>query len=278
MTFPRMITSYIICTTPRSGSTLLCQLLASTKRTGNPDSFYHQTKFMCEWAAEWNLPDADMISKNDFEVAYLAAAVEAGKAGTEIFGLRLQQKYLGLLSETLDRIYPRLPSDSHRFRKAFGEVLYIHLARTDKVAQAVSLVKAKQSGLWHLNADGTELEQLAAPQELRYDFDSIHREIEALKRQDGSWVEWFDKHQISPLRVLYEVFADHPAETLINICRALGVEPPEGGAIRPSLAKLSDAVSLEWMRRYKADLMDIGRSGDQADRWLVCLVRACLGP
>jgi trehalose 2-sulfotransferase len=253
-----MITSYIICTTPRSGSTLLCKLLASTKRTGSPNSFYHRAEFMHEWATEWHLPDASMVPKNDFEVAYLAAAVRAGKAGTEIFGLRLQKAYVTLLSDTLDRIFPGLPSDAHRFKQAFGEILYIHLTRVDKVAQAVSLVKAKQSGLWHLNADGTELERLTVPQEPRYDFGSIHREAVALERDDGAWVEWFDRHGISPLEIRYEAFAEHPARTLIDICKALGKEPPEAGLITPSLAKLSDAVSLEWIRRYKADLTQLG--------------------
>jgi trehalose 2-sulfotransferase len=254
-----MIASYIICTTPRSGSTLLCRLLASTGRTGNPDSFYHRAEFMRDWAAEWGLPDAGTISKNDFDRAYLAAAVKAGKAGTTIFGLRVQQEYLRLLSETLDRIYPGLPSDTHRFERAFGEILYLHLTRADKVAQAVSLVKAEQSGLWHLNADGTELERLAAPQGSAYDFKSIHREVIALARADDAWVEWFDSHQITPLHISYEGFADHPARTLIDICKTLAIEPPELGTIKPGLAKLSDEVSLEWIRRYKVDLIESGR-------------------
>lgn len=156
---------------------------------------------MREWSAAWDLPDPDMVSKEDFEVAYLAAAVKAGKARTEIFGMRLQKACLGLLSDLLDRIFHGLPSDAHRFKPAFGEILYIHLTRADKVAQAVSLVKAEQSGLWHLNADRTEFERVAAPQEPRYDFDSVHREVVALERDEGAWVEWFDRHAISPLRI-----------------------------------------------------------------------------
>ena len=251
-----MITSYIICTTPRSGSTLLCRLLASTGSTGNPDSYYHRAEFMRDWAAKWGLPDADMVPKHDFDTAYLRAAVKAGKAGTGIFGLRLQQAYLTLLSETLDRLYPGLTSDAHRFESAFGKILYLHLARSDKVAQAVSLVKAQQTGLWHLNADGTELERLGAPKEPAYDFESIHREVIALERADDAWRKWFDYHQIAPLRISYEAFADHPAETLVDICRTLGSDPPEAGTIMPSLTRLSDAVSLEWVRHYKADLAE----------------------
>ena len=95
---------------------------------------------MLEWAAEWNLPDAKMVPEKDFDIAYLAAAVKAGKAGTEIFGIRLQQEYLKLLSDTLDRIFPGLLSDTGRFKIAFVSILYIHLTRADKAAQAISLV------------------------------------------------------------------------------------------------------------------------------------------
>lgn len=209
---------------------------------------------MHDWAARWGLPDTGTLSKTAFNAAYLRAAVKAGKAGTGIFGLRLQQAYLPLLSETLDRLYPGLPSDRHRFESAFGEILYLHLSRSDKVAQAVSCVKAEQTGLWHLNADGTELERQRPPQAPVYDFESIHQNVIALQRAEDAWREWFDDQQIEPLRISYEAFADHPVETLIDICMALGSDPPEAGTVRPDLARLSDAVSREWVCRYKADL------------------------
>lgn len=253
-----MIKSYIICTTPRSGSTLLCKLLASTGRTGNPDSFYHRAEFMREWAAEWGLPDSDKVPSIACDSAYLAAAITAGKAGTDIFGLRLQHDYLGLLSDTLGRLYPGLLSDTARFARAFGDVLYIHLTRADKVAQAVSLVKAEQNGLWHVNADGTELERLAPPRQPFYSFAAIHREVLALARDDAAWDTWFDHHHIRPWRIEYERFANHPAETIIGICDALGVEPPEAAMITPPLARLSDDISLDWARRYRDDLAESG--------------------
>jgi LPS sulfotransferase NodH len=217
---------------------------------------------MREWAAEWGLPEANMVSKNEFDGAYLTAAVKAGQAGTGVFGLRLQFEYLRLLSETLDRLYPGLLSDTSRFERAFGKLLYFHLSRGDKVAQAVSLVKAEQSGLWHLNMDGTELERLAAPQEPHYDFAAIHREVISLEQADHAWIEWFTRHQIDPVRLSYEVFADHPAETVIEICKALGTEPPAAETIKPHLAKLSDAMSLEWIHRYNADLIGMSRGAN----------------
>jgi LPS sulfotransferase NodH len=193
------------------------------------------------------------VSKKSFDIAYLAATIQAGKGGTKIFGLRLQREYLYLLSEILDRIFPGCPSDACRFERAFGNVLYIHLTRADKVAQAVSLVKAKQSGLWHMAPDGTEIERLSAPQNPHYDFDQIHKEVSALRAQDAGWNDWFGHQEISPMRVDYEALAADPTKALIDICKALGVEAPEVRSIRPALAKLSDKLSLEWIRRYLAD-------------------------
>jgi LPS sulfotransferase NodH len=172
---------------------------------------------MREWAAEWGLPDAGTVSGIDFDRAYLAATLRAGEAGTGIFGLRLQQDYLRVLSETLDRIYPGLPSDPDRFARAFGTIAYLHLVRADKVAQAVSLVKAEQSGLWHRNADGSDYERLGPPREPTYDFNAIHREVAELERADRAWVEWFDRHRISPVGLSYEALAEHPAETVAQI-------------------------------------------------------------
>jgi trehalose 2-sulfotransferase len=250
---PTMINSYIICSTPRSGSTLLCKLLASTGRTGNPNSFYHRQEFMREWAAEWGLPEEAKLGA-DYDREYLAGAITAGKGGTPIFGMRLQRDYAAMLSQTLDRIHPGLPSDANRFERAFGEVLYLHLSRRDKVAQAVSLVKGEQTGLWHLNADGTELERVGVPRKPFYDFESIYREFASLQRQDRAWEEWFDQQGIAPLRIEYEALSEDPAGTVAQVCEALGVSVPEPDSLKIGVAKIADAESAEWVRRFRAEL------------------------
>jgi trehalose 2-sulfotransferase len=219
---------------------------------------------MREWAVEWGLPDFQTTFAKDFDTAYVRAAIRAGKAGTKVFGLRLQKENLRLLSETLDRIFPGLPSDASRLEHAFGTILYIHLTRADKVAQAASLVRAQQSGLWHAAPDGTEIERLSAPQNPHYDFDKIHKEVRDLEAQDAGWNDWLGRQEITPMRVQYEGFAADPAKTLIDICKALGVEAPEAQSIRPAVAKLSDELSLEWIRRYRADLASRSTGEDNA--------------
>ncbi|MDB5660593.1 MAG: hypothetical protein JWS10_3208 [Cypionkella sp.] len=129
--------SYIICGTPRSGSTMLCDMLTATGVAGAPDSF-----FMSEvdpvWAAVWGLPSRGGSSREVYAASYLRAAIKAGTGETAVFGLRLMQKDLADLLRMIAVVYLSEPSDAARLRAAFGEVRYIHLSREDKLAQAVS--------------------------------------------------------------------------------------------------------------------------------------------
>ena len=247
-----MLDGYIICGTPRTGSTLLCGLLASTKTAGDPHSFYRRED-KAEWAEEWKLPHPETMSAHDFDVAYLQAAISAGRGGTSIFGLRLMRENLDELSAILDRIYPKLPSDKARFEKAFGRVLYIHLSRENKLAQAVSLIKAEQTGLWHIAPDGTEIERVAPAQDPQYDFERIKRELAELEAFDAAWNTWFAEQGISPLRIGYERLSVDPVATLASVCAALGVQAPNVEDVKPGVARLSDEISLDWMRRYHLD-------------------------
>ncbi|MEJ8572883.1 Stf0 family sulfotransferase [Microbaculum marinum] len=245
--------AYILCGTPRTGSTLLCDMLASTKAAGRPDSYYGR-RFIGMWAEEWGLPAPGTLEQAAFEVAYLDAAVAAGRGDTAIFGLRLMKENLHELSEILDRIHPGLASDRSRFERAFGKVLYVHLFREDKLAQAVSYVKAEQTGLWHVAPDGTEIERIGPPRDPKYDFERIRREVVKLESFDAEWSTWFHQQAIEPLRIGYERLAADPAAALLRICEALDIPLPRPGDIRAGVARLADETSLEWMRRYRQDV------------------------
>jgi LPS sulfotransferase NodH len=255
-----MMDSYIICATPRTGSTLLCDMLASTQVAGKPDSYF-MSEMDPGWAEELGFPAREGLSAAAYGSAILKAAVRAGKGQTGIFGLRLMRKDLSALMTLIDGVYPRLPSDKERFQAAFGNILYVHLAREDKLAQAVSLLKAEQTGLWHVAPDGSEIERLAPPQEPRYDFDRIAGKLAELEQDDCAWRRWFAQQGIEPLRIGYESLSANPTEAVTRICNRLGVPHPAPHNLKPRVAKLADAISQDWMRRYQRDLAR--RNGDR---------------
>lgn len=243
---------YIICATPRTGSTLLCGLLAATGRAGAPDSFFMRDPDPA-WVRDWGLPERAGLSAADYGAAFLAAARRAGTGTAGLFGLRLMRESLDDLQALIATVHPGLASDRERIAAAFGRMLFIHLARDDKLAQAVSMVRAEQTGLWHVAPDGSEVERLAPPAPPRYDFARIAARLAELEAQDRAWQSWFETEEIVPLQIGYERLSADPAGELGRLFEALDLAPPAPETVRPGVGRLADALSEDWMRRFRAE-------------------------
>lgn len=241
--------AYVICATPRSGSTLVCDLLAETGVAGRPNSFYRRQS-MPGWAAEWGItvpPDSP-----DFDRIYLDAALRVGRAGTPMFGIRAMRDHLLEMLRRLDLLFPGLPGDAARIEAALGPTRYVCLSRKDKVAQAVSRLRAEQSGLWHRHADGAVREQVGPANEPRYDFDAIAAYLAEAEADEAAWEEWFSANRIVPLRITYEALTADPVSSIRLILTHLGLDPVHADGVSPRTAKLADDESRAWAARFAA--------------------------
>lgn len=244
--------SYIICATPRSGSTLLCDLLASTRVAGKPHSYYRDED-ASYWAELWGVPLPQRLNDAEFERAYLAAMIREGTAETGVFGVRVMWSSVADASRRLDAIEGDHADVTDRFAKAFGSTLYIHLSRQDKLAQAISLIRAEQSGLWHRAADGTERERTASHQTPVYDSHRIAEVSRELQNDDVAWTSFFATRGIRPVRLVYEMFTAAPRTTVTEILSTLGQDPQASERMVVQTSKLADADSLEWAERYRRE-------------------------
>ncbi len=244
--------SYVICTTPRSGSTLLCKLLAATGVAGKPDSYFH-TPSLADWLQKFDLTPDDTTPAREILAAVFEAARLRGTAGTDVFGLRLQRKSFDFLFSQIDLLHPGLSSHGARFQAVFGKTLFIHLSRRNKLEQAVSFVRASQTGLWHRAPDGSELERLSPPQEPHYDADAITHHLAELTALDKAWQDWFAGEAIAPLRVNYDALSRDPEKTAARVLERLGLDPTAAQGLTPAVAKLADATSRNWMERFRTE-------------------------
>jgi trehalose 2-sulfotransferase len=244
--------SYVICTSPRSGSTLLCKLLAATGVAGNPDSWFHRPS-ISDWLADLGLARKLSVPERAVLGAIFRAAIAKGSLETGIFGLRLQRHSFDFFIEKLAVLHPRRSNDVERFQAAFGRTLFVHLTRRDKVAQAVSYVKALQTGLWHMAPDGTELERLSPPQEPAYDASEIWNRLEEVTAHDHGWERWFAASEIDPLRIAYEELSEAPIESLRAMLDHLGPEREAADGVEPGVAKLADSISRDWAARFRSE-------------------------
>lgn len=244
--------SYVICTSPRSGSTLLCRLLAATGVAGRPESYFHRTS-IADWLSDLELePDLARPERDILEDVF-RAAIDKGRDGTDMFGLRLQRHSFDFFVDKLAALYPGLPNDSSRLHAAFGRTALIHLTRQDKVEQAVSYVKAQQTGLWHRAPDGTELERLSPPQAPAYDAERIRAGAEEMAAYDRAWDAWFAVEGAAPLRLTYDQLSASPVLTLRRVLEYLGLDPAAARGVRPAVAKLADATSAAWVARFRSE-------------------------
>lgn len=244
--------SYIICTSPRSGSTLLCKLLAATGIAGNPSSLFYRPA-VSDWLTRLGVTPAETATEREVLKEVFEAAIRKGSMDTPVFGLRQQRHGFEFLCEKLAILHLGDRTDAERFQRTFGPTLFIHLTRADKLAQAVSYLKAEQSGLWHLAPDGTELERTAPHRPPVYDDDAIRACIETMAAYDRQWEAWFEREAIAPLRISYDELSDDPAATLRTVLDHLGLDPAAAAGIEPSVRKLADSTSQEWVARFRLE-------------------------
>lgn len=245
--------SYVICTAPRSGSTLLCRMLAATGVAGKPASYFYGTSLQ-GWLDDLGVVLSETASEPSKVEAAFQSAISKGRDGTPLFGLRLQAHSRDFFLSRLAMLYPGAATDAERFQLAFGPTLFVHLTRPDKIGQAVSYTKAQQTGLWHMASDGSELERNAPPREPIYDAAGLRDCFGMLTRYDQEWNDWFARQAIEPLRLSYDDLSVNPSSVLGRVLEKLGLDPQAAAGVAPDVRKLADDVSADWARRLRSEL------------------------
>jgi LPS sulfotransferase NodH len=235
------VDSYFICATPRTGSSLLCGLLASTGVAGRPEAYFRVPDERL-WAGRWGL-DVDAFDYAD----YVRAALAAGRTGNGVFGAKLMWGTLDRVVDGLAMVHPELAgADGALLRRAFGRTAFVHLRREDVLAQAVSWLRAEQTHLWYVGDTGANREPP------RYDADGIDDLLRTIDAHQAAWDEWFAAYEVEPHRVRYEDLAADPVGVTRGILDVLGLDLPAGTTIRPRHRRQADDLNAEWISRHRA--------------------------
>jgi LPS sulfotransferase NodH len=276
--------SYIVCATPRSGSTLLCHLLDQTGVAGHPEEYFEALRHsglprrpqeyfdperhvnIVERLAFREMPADDEEDSQPSALwnpaaydRYLAWAKTRGTTPNGVFGAKLMWGYLGDFAtllrgidefaglpvpELLDRVFPRL--------------CYVQITRRDKVRQAVSLWKAVQTQVWKRDTD----QQQPSRREPVFSFRAINYLVRLLTAHDASWDAYFLGLGIDPLKITYEELAEAPAAVVERTLAYLGVDPPAHVTVEaPRLQIQADTLSEEWVRRVNEHLVALEDPG-----------------
>lgn len=121
---------------------------------------------------------------------------------------------------------------------------WITVRREDAVAQAISLLRAKKSSVWH---DRGQLEE--PPPVPDYDFETIEKQLTLIQRKQGQIERFFATFGIEPLRLVYEEFQDDPLPALRAVYDHMGLTTP------PGLADIVENSKFQVLRNAETEAM-----------------------
>ncbi len=267
--------SYLICTTPRSGSTLLCELLEGTGIAGRPNEYFQQLpstglpmtpRDYLDGVAADVVPALDGPARHLAEHAlydpcrfagfadYVAWVKQRATTDNGVCGVKIMWPYVAGLVARLSPLTPAVSDSSPHavLSHVFPGLRYVWLRRTDKVRQAVSLWRAIQT--WHWREDAAGTSGMPPAPALRYSFEAIDHLRRRIIASDRAWETYFGAIEAEPLTLTYEEFVPAMHETVARMLRHIGAgHPPAARFGAPRTARQSDDVSEQWVSEFRAD-------------------------
>lgn len=243
--------TYVVASTPRTGSTLLCRSLWDTRRAAAPKEYLNPMQLR-DWEVRLG---ATRRSRLAHRALFGPAVALAGRTGWGESDLRTHLERVRARRTGADGLFG-LKLHRHHFEYFFGTRgfswqkllaprLWIRIRREDRVAQAVSWARALQSGRW------------AAHQ--RSVFPAIYRRGQivrleaAIEEMEAAWDEFFAAEGIEPLSLSYEELVRDRTASLRAVLAFLEVEDAASVAVPPAeLEAQADGRSAAWIRRYRA--------------------------
>jgi trehalose 2-sulfotransferase len=202
--------AYAIITTPRTGSSYLCQRLESTGIAGCPREHLRH-------------PTETLTLECGFDYVRLLRHLMATQTTPNgVFGTKLISHFLR----------DHLQARTREMMDLLAGLSFIRLKRRDVAAQAVSIYLARRTNVWHLHSP-EERESYTRSIEQEFDagdvdFEEIQVYYQSMLDQE-SWIDrLLDELGASPLVVDYDALIAAPRDTVRRILDHLGLDGPEG--------------------------------------------------
>jgi LPS sulfotransferase NodH len=244
----------LVCTHPRSGSTMLGEALHFAGGLGCPIEYFH-SGFRPALMARWAVPS----------LAQLPAAVTRWRTAPEgVLAVKLfwpdvedlvRALRPGLLrtrATTLDR--DTSAATYQAIAECLGEIFprprFVHLQRQDCLRLAVSGLRAAQTQVWR-QIPG--IDDRAPVREMAYDPDRIARLMAFAGHCQGHWQAFFAAQGLAPLAISYEAMERDYDGSVSGLLRALGSSAavPVRRMLRQATAQ-SEACALRFLREQAA--------------------------
>ena len=226
---PAATKTIVIFFTPRSGSSWLTDILAQTKVLGRANELFNPNF----------LPKSSAALQADTLDAYIEAARRQLNVGG-VFSFEVTMHQLRAVFDSEDDFHDR-----------FRNSTFVWLTRRDIVAQAVSLAKMVETKVAH-SPYVTDDELISAEEKFEYSDSGVKRWIEHILHAEKGTEAYFRKHNVTPLRLVYESMVDEGAPTIAEkIASEAGVHLNLKAPISETHQKIATSLNAEFAQRFR---------------------------
>jgi LPS sulfotransferase NodH len=236
--------SLLLCSSPRSGSTLLADALHRSDRLGCPTEYFDPTAAFAACSSRWGTTDMR---------SYVAAlhrfrTTDEGLLSAKIHWFQLQwlcrelapSLTVGTGARALERAVLEL---------VFPRCRYVRVVRRDRDRQAVSWAIADQLDRWvHDDPRST-----ATSADFAYDFDAIDDFRRRLDDDEAQWDALLAALGVDVLTVAYEDLLRSYTETVTAVAAHAGVDLAPDEVAPPRLERQADQHSEQVLALYRRD-------------------------
>lgn len=242
----------LICTHPRSGSTLLGEAVyfaeGSDGALGCPLEYFH-VGFRPTLEQRWGVSDIG----NYIAAVHRHRTSPDGTLAVKLFWRDVAE----LAAELAPGRFPDLvataprdvPAECYRDLMTLLDPIFpnpqlVHLVREDRVRQAVSAAVATNTGVWR-SIPGVD--DRAPAREPAFDYEQIERLIAYSDACHGHWRNYFAVSGTPPITVTYETLVTDYAGTVGDLVRRLG---GSGASPSPRMRRQGGSTSEAMVARF----------------------------
>lgn len=229
--------SYMLATTPRSGSTFFSTLLWRTGVAGAPMEYLNFVAVAADMMPRLGFDAHQVRTMTDDELShYWKMVKEVRTSSNGVFSYKMFMMNISYLFNRHPKFLFEEISPDH----------VIYLTRQDILSQAISYARAIQTKVWYTDAGDAALAS--------YEYGRIKRARDGLLAQHKFWEGYFLHTGIDPIRITYEDLLENASSTVESVLARmnLALEPRRQIAI-PDFKRQRDDVTEEWRLRFQQD-------------------------
>ena len=242
--------TYVIASTPRSGSSLLAAGLVATGVAGRPEEYF-TPDHIASYKQDLKLPMNCSWSE------YLAKVMAFAATENGVRGFKIHWRHVVVLARELGfRGDPGAVLE-----ELFPSAVFVNIVRADRRAQAISLFRAETTGEWFRSSGSSRRVRpwglyLARPTSGRAPVDltgvaPTYEQIVEMERildaEQDAWTNYFTTRGLEVLTVRYEELDANYSDEVARVLHFLGADPaPAVGLPKPPLERQSDDINEHW--------------------------------